>query len=153
MKYQNPVIKGYHPDPSIIRVGEDYYLATSSFEFFPGVPIFHSQNLADWTLIGHCLTTDTQARLTEAENSGGIYAPTLRVHKGTFYMITTNVSSGGNFIVQAPKISEVRGVSRYILTMRASIRLCCLTERRCTSPLLTMPVLPCMRSTPIPANC
>lgn len=54
-QYRNPVIPGFSPDPSICRVGADYYLVNSSFEFFPGVPLYHSQNLADWELMGYCL--------------------------------------------------------------------------------------------------
>jgi alpha-N-arabinofuranosidase len=99
--YRNPVIPGFHPDPSIVRVGEDYYLVTSSFEFFPGVPIFHSRDLVHWRQIGHVLTRASQLPLAMAGASGGIYAPTLRHHDGTFYMITTNVSGGGNFYVTA----------------------------------------------------
>lgn len=99
--YANPVIPGFHPDPSIVRVGEDYYLVTSSFEYFPGVPIFHSRDLVNWEQIGHCLTRPSQVALSSAKSSGGIYAPTLRYHDGVFYMITTNVSGGGNFYVTA----------------------------------------------------
>ena len=58
--YQNPVISGYNPDPSICRVGEDFYLVNSSFEFFPGVPIYHSRNLVNWTLEGYCLHEERQ---------------------------------------------------------------------------------------------
>ncbi|MDR0294423.1 MAG: glycoside hydrolase family 43 protein [Oscillospiraceae bacterium] len=104
--YQNPVIKGFNPDPSVCRAGEDYYLVTSSFEYFPGVPVYHSKNLADWTLVGHCLTRREQLVLDGARPSGGIYAPTIRVHGGRFYMTTTNVSHRGNFIVTA---SDPRG--------------------------------------------
>lgn len=104
--YKNPILPGYHPDPSIVRVGEDFYMVTSTFEFFPGVPIYHSKNLADWELIGHCLTDDTQLPLAGARNSGGIFAPTLRWHEGVFYMITTNVTQGGNFIVYT---EDIRG--------------------------------------------
>jgi alpha-N-arabinofuranosidase len=99
--YRNPIIPGFHPDPSLARVGEDYYLVTSSFEFFPGVPVFHSQDLVHWRQIGHVLTRDTQLPLRGVPPSGGIFAPTLRYHDGTFYMITTNVSAGGNFFVTA----------------------------------------------------
>ncbi|MCL2004277.1 MAG: glycoside hydrolase family 43 protein [Oscillospiraceae bacterium] len=101
LPYENPIIKGYNPDPSICRAGEDYYLVTSSFEYFPGVPVYHSRNLANWTLIGHCLTRKEQLELDVARPSGGIYAPTLRYHNGTFYMTTTNVSHKGNLIVTA----------------------------------------------------
>ncbi len=99
--YQNPVIKGFNPDPSICRVGEDFFLVTSTFEYFPGVPVYHSKNLADWNLIGHCLTRREQLELGGARPSGGIYAPTIRHHNGLFYMTTTNVSHRGNFIVTA----------------------------------------------------
>lgn len=99
--YRNPVIPGFHPDPSAVRVGRDYYLVTSSFEYFPGVPIFHSTNLADWRQIGHVLTRREQVDLTNRPSSSGIYAPTLRHHGGTFYMVTTDVRGIGNFYVTA----------------------------------------------------
>lgn len=102
----NPIIRGFHPDPSICRVGEDFYLVTSTFEFFPGVPIFHSRNLVNWELIGHCLTRFSQLPLQGSRNSGGIYAPTIRYHDGVFYMITTNEILGGAFLVSA---HDVRG--------------------------------------------
>ncbi|REG91627.1 glycoside hydrolase family 43 protein [Flavobacterium aquicola] len=97
--YKNPVISGFYPDPSVCRVGDDFYLVNSSFEFFPGVPIFHSQDLVNWKQIGHCLTRESQLPLQKSGVSGGIYAPTIRYNDGTFYMITTNVSDKGNFIV------------------------------------------------------
>lgn len=99
--YSNPVISGFHPDPSICRVEDDYYLVTSTFEFFPGVPVFHSKDLIHWDQIGYCLTRDNQLPLDKCPASGGIYAPTLRYHDGVFYMITTNVTGGGNFIVKS----------------------------------------------------
>jgi xylan 1,4-beta-xylosidase len=95
--YRNPVIPGFYPDPSVVRVGEDYYLVNSSFEYFPGVPIFHSKDLVNWEQIGHVLTRKSQLPLDKVRNSDGIYAPTIRYHDGTFYMITTLVG-GGNFI-------------------------------------------------------
>jgi xylan 1,4-beta-xylosidase len=97
--YNNPIISGFYPDPSICRVGADYYLVTSSFEYFPGVPVFHSRDLVHWRQIGHALTRPSQLDLTEAGSSKGIFAPSLRYHDGTFYMVTTNVSGGGNFYV------------------------------------------------------
>ncbi|OMD36945.1 glycoside hydrolase 43 family protein [Paenibacillus borealis] len=100
MEYTNPVIPGFHPDPSICRAGDDYYLVTSSFEYFPGVPIFHSKDLVHWRQIGHCLTTAEQLPLANAWSSGGIFAPTIRYHNGWFYMVTTNVSGIGNFFVK-----------------------------------------------------
>ena len=101
MSYANPVIPGFYPDPSVCRVGQDYYLVTSTFEYFPGVPVFHSRDLVHWRQIGHCLTRASQLPLAKCRASAGIYAPTIRHHDGTFYMITTNVSGGGNFIVHA----------------------------------------------------
>jgi alpha-N-arabinofuranosidase len=99
--YKNPIIPGFYPDPSICRVGEDYYLVTSTFEFFPGVPVFHSKDLINWTQIGHCLTRKSQLLLDKAGWSAGIYAPTIRYHNGLFYMVTTNVSIGQHLIVTA----------------------------------------------------
>ena len=75
MLYTNPVIPGFYPDPSICRIGDDYYLVTSSFEYSPGVPLFHSKDLVNWRQIGHCLTTEQQLPLANAGSSGGIYAP------------------------------------------------------------------------------
>jgi len=92
MKYRNPVIPGFYPDPSVCRVGSDFYLVTSSFEYFPGVPVFKSRDLVQWEQIGHCLTRSEQLPLAGARSSGGIYAPTIRYHDGRFYMVTTNVT-------------------------------------------------------------
>lgn len=97
--YKNPVISGFHPDPSICRVNDDYYLVNSTFCYFPGVPVFHSKDLINWRQIGNCLTRSSQVNLVGTSAWGGIYAPTIRYHEGIFYMITTNVSSKGNFIV------------------------------------------------------
>jgi xylan 1,4-beta-xylosidase len=97
--YQNPVIPGFYPDPSVCRVGEDYYLVNSSFEYFPGVPIFHSKDLIHWEQIGYCLTRKSQLNLEKIQASLGIYAPTIRYNNGVFYMIVTNISHGGNFYV------------------------------------------------------
>ena len=98
---RNPVIPGYHPDPSACCVGDDYYLVNSSFQYFPGVPIYHSKDLVNWELIGNVLDRDSQLPLKGATSWLGIYAPTIRYHEGTYYMITTNVGNGGNFMVTA----------------------------------------------------
>ncbi|MBQ8554351.1 MAG: family 43 glycosylhydrolase [Clostridia bacterium] len=97
----NPLLPGFYPDPSICRVGDDYYMVTSSFTYFPGVPVFHSRDLMHWEQIGHCLTRPEQLPLDWQAISGGVYAPTIRCHDGLFYMVTTNVSHGGNFFVTA----------------------------------------------------
>ncbi|WP_321346139.1 glycoside hydrolase family 43 protein [uncultured Draconibacterium sp.] len=97
--YQNPVIPGFYSDPSICRVGEDYYLVSSTFEYFPGVPIFHSKDLVNWEQIGHCIHRKEQ--LPDGVN---IFAANIRYHEGVFYMITTNVNGfggKGNFYVTA----------------------------------------------------
>ncbi|MCL2252916.1 MAG: glycoside hydrolase family 43 protein [Lachnospiraceae bacterium] len=103
IKYKNPILKGFYPDPGICRKGDDYYMVTSSFEFFPGVPIFHSKDLVNWTQIGHCLTRESQLPLHNVRYSMGIFAPVIRYHKqkDRFYMVTTNVTKFGNFFVYA----------------------------------------------------
>lgn len=84
----NPFLRGFNPDPSIVRVGNDYFVATSTFEFFPGVPIYHSKDLVNWRLIGHALNRRSQLDMRTVEPSAGIWAPTLRYHDGYFYMTT-----------------------------------------------------------------
>jgi xylan 1,4-beta-xylosidase len=99
--YTNPVIRGYNPDPSICRVGEDYYMITSSSYLFPGIPVYHSHDLIHWKMIGHCLTRPEQYFLDKNNNHPEMYAGTLRYNKGIFYMVTTDVNGGGNFFVTA----------------------------------------------------
>ncbi len=98
--FSNPVIKGFYPDPSICKADSNYYLVTSTFEYFPGVPIFHSTDLVNWKQIGNVLTRKSQLDLDSVSSSGGIYAPTIRYHNDWFYVITTNISREGlNFFV------------------------------------------------------
>ncbi|MEJ3750849.1 glycoside hydrolase family 43 protein [Actinomycetes bacterium KLBMP 9797] len=98
--FTNPVVAGMHPDPSVCRVGDDYFLACSSFEYFPGVPIFHSRDLVHWEQIGNALDRPGQLSLPpETPSSGGVYAPTLRHHDGRFWLITTNVAPGGGTMI------------------------------------------------------
>ncbi len=100
--FTNPIIAGFHPDPSVCRVGEDYYLINSSFEWFPGIPIFHSKDLVNWEQIGHVLSRPSQLNLAAGlEHSNGIWAPTIRFHEGLFYVIVTCQQCGGNFFVTA----------------------------------------------------
>ena len=98
---RNPILSGFYPDPSICRAGDRYYIVNSTFAYFPGVPVFESRDLKHFHQIGNVLTRDSQLPLGESRMSQGIFAPTIRFHKGVFYMITTNVSHGGNFIVTA----------------------------------------------------
>src|SRR2546422_10059598 len=98
--FDEPVIAGMAPDPSVCRVGDDYYLVTSTFEYFPGVPVYHSKDLIHWRLIGHALTRPSQLPLVRLTRNGGIWAPTIRYHDGVFYMVTTLKTEGhGNFFV------------------------------------------------------
>jgi beta-xylosidase len=88
MSFRNPILSGFNPDPSIVFVDGVYYLATSTFQYFPGVPIYRSTDLVDWKLIGHALNRPSQLQMRTTEGGGGIFAPTLRHHKGRFYMTT-----------------------------------------------------------------
>lgn len=104
MKYKNPIIPGCYPDPSICSTGDDFYLVNSTFEFFPGVPVFHSRDLLTWEQIGHCISRSSQLKYaTGMQNNSGIYAPSIRYRDGIFYMVTTNVNHDtgdtGNFYV------------------------------------------------------
>ncbi|MGL1957697.1 MAG: endo-1,4-beta-xylanase [Colwellia sp.] len=100
-QYQNPIVAGFFPDPSITRKGNDYYMVNSSFAYAPGVPILHSRDLVNWKLIGHALTNSKQLNYNNLDLSKGAYAPTIRYHDGLFYLINTAVASGGNFFVTA----------------------------------------------------
>jgi xylan 1,4-beta-xylosidase len=91
----NPVLPGFHPDPSIVRVGDDYYIANSTFEWFPGVPIHHSRDLVNWRLIGHALTRPSQLDLRGIADSAGVWAPSLSHRDGQFWLIYTNIRTCG----------------------------------------------------------
>ncbi|MEM1109302.1 MAG: glycoside hydrolase family 43 protein [Planctomycetota bacterium] len=90
---QNPILPGFNPDPSIIRVGDDYYIATSTFEWFPGVPIYHSRDLQNWRLLTHALTRKSQLDLVGVDGAHGVWAPALSHDESTgrFYLIYTNL--------------------------------------------------------------
>jgi len=100
-EYLNPILAGFYPDPTICRVEDKFYLVNSSFCYFPGLPIFESTDLVHWKQIGNIIDRPEQANFENSRLSGGMYAPTLRYHNGTFYVICTNVSGVGNFIVTA----------------------------------------------------
>jgi len=99
--YRNPVLAGFYPDPSICRVGDDYYLVNSTFAYFPGIPIFHSRDLAHWQQLGHVLDRASQLKLDGLGVSRGVFAPAISHHDGVFYVINTLVDAGGNFFVTA----------------------------------------------------
>jgi alpha-N-arabinofuranosidase len=123
-KIKNPIIPGFYPDPSICRVGEDFYMVCSSFELYPGIPIFHSKDLANWELLGHALSLENEFHVEAVSMSGGVMAPTIRYFQGMFYIIDTNFSDKGNFIISAanPKgpwskphwLTEVPGIDASI---------------------------------------
>jgi xylan 1,4-beta-xylosidase len=99
--YRNPILAGCYPDPSICRVGDDYYLVNSTFSYFPGIPIFHSRDLVNWTQLGHVIDRPAQLKYSGLGVTRGIFAPSLKYHNGVFYLTCTMVDSGGNFLVTA----------------------------------------------------
>lgn len=104
--FSNPILSGFYPDPSICRVEEDYYLVTSSFVYYPGLPIFHSKDLIHWEQIGHGIHRPDQLDYKNCETSLGLWAPSIRYHNNIFYIINTFVSEGrearrDNYIITA----------------------------------------------------
>ena len=118
--FTNPILAGYYPDPSICRAGDDFYLVNSSFAFYPGLPIFHSKDLLNWKQIGYALDRPEQLNLEGHGVSRGLFAPSITYHKGTFYIVCTQVDKVGNFVITAkdPKgpwtnpvsVPEVNGI-------------------------------------------
>lgn len=98
---RNPIMPGFYPDPSICAVDGDYYLINSTFSYFPGLPILHSKDLAHWEQAGNAIHKHSQVLLENGEHSQGLFAPVLRYYNGTYYVICTNVTHGGSFIVTA----------------------------------------------------
>lgn len=97
----NPVLPGFYPDPSWCRVGEDYWMVNSSFSVFPGLPVHHSRDLMRWTCVGHVLDRPAQLDLDGVGHSQGLFAPTIRHHRGRFYVVCTNVGKRNTFVVTA----------------------------------------------------
>lgn len=113
MNIHNPVLRGFHPDPSFVRVGDDYYLASSTFEWLPGVRFHHSKDLVHWRLAGHALTRPEHIDLRGVDNSNGVWAPSLSYADGQFWLIYTNIRTSGmgrpfkdplTFLITAPEI-------------------------------------------------
>ncbi|MEV8368710.1 family 43 glycosylhydrolase [Microbacterium sp. NPDC064584] len=111
-RYRNPILPGCHPDPSICRVGDEYFLVTSTFEYLPGLPVHRSTNLVDWEPIGHAIERSDQLDLSGLRSSCGLFAPTIRHHDGTFFVVCTVVAGAagdaeewggrtGHFVVTA----------------------------------------------------
>lgn len=102
-EFANPILSGFYPDPSNTRVGEDYYLVTSTFAYFPGIPVFHSRDLVSWKQIGNAIDRPGQLDFKQLGLSRGVFAPTIDHKDGTFYILNTCVDCGGNFVITARK--------------------------------------------------
>jgi alpha-N-arabinofuranosidase len=100
-EYLNPILPGFYPDPSIVRVDEDYYLVNSTFAFFPGLPVFHSRDLVHWTQIGNAIDRPAQVSFDTLGISRGLFAPSIDYHDGTFAIVNTCVDCGDNFLITA----------------------------------------------------
>ncbi len=101
MHYTNPVLSGFYPDPSVCRVGDWFYLVNSTFAYLPGIPVHRSRDLVNWELISHVIDRNDQLSFEGAGISRGLFAPSIRFNKGTFYVTCTNIDNGGNFYVTA----------------------------------------------------
>jgi alpha-N-arabinofuranosidase len=101
--YRNPVLPGFQPDPSIVKVGEDFYLVNSTFSWFPGIPVYHSRDLVNWRLIGHAIDRPGQLDFAGLGTNRGVFAPAIEWHEGRFYILNTCIECGGNFLVTAER--------------------------------------------------
>jgi len=120
IKFTNPILSGFYPDPSITKVGKDYYLVNSTFAYFPGIPVFHSQDLKNWKQIGNVIDRDSQMNFMGDGTSRGLFAPSINYHKGTYYMTCTLIDRKGNFVMTAKNpagpwsdpvwLTEVKGI-------------------------------------------
>ncbi len=116
MTITNPILKGFNPDPSIVRVGDDYYIATSTFEWFPGVQIFHSRDLANWTLVARPLNRPSQLDMRGDGDGCGIWAPCLTYDDGLFYLVYTDVKRFGRTSVGGTSGASLRDFHNYMVT-------------------------------------
>nr|WP_199081819.1 glycoside hydrolase family 43 protein [Pedobacter sp. ASV19] len=117
---KNPILPGFYPDPAICKVGSDYYLVTSTFVYFPGIPVLHSKDLKNWKQIGSAINRPSQMSFMGEQTSRGLFAPAINYHNGLFYITCTNIDNGGNFVITAKNpagpwsdpvyLKEVRGI-------------------------------------------
>lgn len=117
---QNPILTGFYPDPSIVKVGSDYYLINSTFSYFPGIPVFQSKDLKNWKQIGNVIHRPSQMDFMGEKLTRGLFAPAISYHKGVYYVSCTDIDHDGNFVVTATnpagpwsdpvKIPQVRGI-------------------------------------------
>ncbi|MBO3270936.1 glycoside hydrolase family 43 protein [Hymenobacter defluvii] len=116
----NPILTGFYPDPSITKVGKDYYLVNSTFSYFPGIPVMHSQDLKNWKQVGNVIDRPSQMTFMGDRMTRGLFAPAIEYHNGTFYVTCTLIDHKGNFVVTAKNpagpwsdpvfLPEVRGI-------------------------------------------
>lgn len=99
--YRNPILSGFYPDPSIVRVGDDFYMVHSTFAWFPGIPVWHSRDLVHWRQVGNAISRPGQLDFGRLGLSRGVFAPDISHHRGRFYLVTTCVDCGGNFVMTA----------------------------------------------------
>ena len=99
--FRNPILPGFHPDPSVVRVGDDFYLVNSTFSWFPGIPVFHSRDLVNWRLIGHAIDRPDQLDFSGLGTNRGVFAPAMEHHAGRFYIFNTCIECRGNFYITA----------------------------------------------------
>lgn len=118
--FTNPILKGFYPDPSIVRVGTDYYLINSTFSYFPGIPVMHSKDLKNWKQIGNVIDRPSQLDFMGERMTRGLFAPAISFYKGVYYVTCTDIDNDGNFVVTATnpagswsdpvKIPQVHGI-------------------------------------------
>ena len=116
MKIKNPILRGFNPDPSIVRVGDDYYIATSTFEWFPGVQIHYSKDLVHWRLLTRPLNRASQLNMLGNPDSCGIWAPCLSYDRGVFYLVYTDVKRHGRTTQGASTGASPRDMHNYLVT-------------------------------------
>jgi xylan 1,4-beta-xylosidase len=116
MNIRNPILRGFNPDPSIVRVGDDYYIATSTFEWFPGVQIHHSRDLVHWRLLTRPLNRASQLDMLGNPDSCGIWAPCLSYADGLFWLIYTDVKRFGRASVAGASGASMRDFHNYLVT-------------------------------------
>lgn len=100
-EFANPVLPGFQPDPSVVRVGDDYYLVNSTFSWFPGLPVYHSRDLVHWRQIGNAIDRPGQLTIGKVGVTRGLFAPAISHHGDRFYIVNTCIDCGGNFIITA----------------------------------------------------
>lgn len=118
--FVNPILSGFYPDPSIVKVKSDYYLVNSTFSYFPGLPVWHSKDLKNWKQIGNVIDRISQMNFAGERMTRGLFAPGISFNKGTFFLTCTNIDHGGNFVVTAKdpagpwsdpvKLPQVKGI-------------------------------------------